>query len=152
LEFKLNDVTAIEVGFGEAPSTIIMAGNAVTLQTDLELVGTNNHLLAGVVLEVRHHLQNLENGVMTTLPAAPAFTVPTTNPGVPIHLVINSGPYTTGTPASDLPIPAGWGSGTYRVMTHVHPTAPAPPQANRVAAFHDGLILMIVPANAPGGP
>jgi len=138
LTFNISEVTATAPGL--PPTTIFAAGVNATLSTTLEINGTAllTPILAAAIngagLSIFHHLENLETGAMSTIAggtlapaafgAAPGTTVTVTSP-----------PFT-------LAIPAGFDAGTYRVLTHVHTGGLI---AGAVTAFHDALVLMVVP-------
>ncbi|MBI1880745.1 MAG: hypothetical protein HYR94_21420 [Chloroflexi bacterium] len=96
------------------------------------------NLLVGDVLAIVHHVENIETGTRQTLGGG---TVAVPNP--PTSFSTTAGPFTTANTggAANLVIPAGFDSGTFRILTHIHHTNPA--KAGVVAAFHDGLILMV---------
>ncbi len=138
LRFRLDAVVCVEPA-GLGPSSVITAGNTFTLRTELGFDGLFVALLGGDTFNVFHHVQNVETGATSVLPlAGGTFTVPP--PGAAAHIAVVCGPYTTGA-GGNLPIPAGFAAGTYRILTHVHAVSGA--IAPIVAAFHDGLIVMV---------
>ena len=136
LEFKLPSVTATAAGL--PPSTIVTAGTPITLITTVEIGGSPflTPILAAAIngtgISVTHHLQNLETGAMLavaggSLPPSGIGTAPGSN------VAITSPPVV-------LTIPAGFAAGTYRALTHIHANVPL---QGTIAAFHDGLVLMV---------
>ncbi len=141
LNFRLDAVVCLEPA-GLGPSTVITAGDSFTLRTELGFDGLFVPLLVGDTFNVFHHVQRVEDGAAFVLPLAGAtFAVPA--PPASAHIAVPSGPYSTGSAGSgaNLEIPAGFAAGTYRVLTHVHAVAAG--IAPIVAAFHDGLIIMV---------
>jgi hypothetical protein len=130
LRFRVDGVQAFEPGF--SPSNIIQAGTNFTLRTELGFDGGWVGLLTGDPFSIFHHITNLETNTNQTVPGG-NFVVPA--PGPASHIAVDSAPI-------NLPIPAGFTAGTYRVLTHVHADNAA--IVPLVAGFHDGLILMIV--------
>jgi hypothetical protein len=137
LQFNIKNVTVQEPGL--PPTAIVRVGASFTITTDIEILGVLNVLLKGGVLEIAHHLEEVQTGTRLVIGVT---TVPVPPP-TPLFSNINfpkvSGPFPGGT----LVIPPGFASGTYRVLTHVHHTDPL--LAPVVAAFHDGLIIMVTP-------
>lgn len=136
LQFKLTDVTTSESGL--PPTTVFPAGTRFTIKVDLGVTGFLAGLLVGDVLEVTHHVSTIETGATKTL-AGGTVTVP--SPSTSFSHV--SGPFTTADTggAADLVIPAGFESGTFRILTHMHHTNPA--RRGIVAAFQDDLIVEV---------
>ncbi len=137
LQFNIKNVTIQEPGL--PPAAIVRVGTSFTITADIEILGFLNVLLAGGVLEIAHHIEEVQTGNRQTI----GVTTVTVPPPTPLFSAINfskvSGPFPGGT----LVIPPGFASGTYRVLTHVHHTDPL--LAPVVAAFHDGLIIMVTP-------
>lgn len=136
LRFRFDNIVILEPGL--SPSSVVPAGTPVTLRMDLGFDGLLAPLLDGDSFSVFNHIQNIETGANTTLPGG-GFVVPA-GPAK-AHITVSSGPYTTGGPGSDFAIPAGFTSGTFRILTHVHANAPGITPI--VAAFNDGLVLMV---------
>ncbi len=138
LKFRLDDVIVLENGI--SPSTIVTAPTTLQLRLDVGFDGQFAALLHNQRFSVFHHLERVEDGFRKTLPGG-SFVVPV--PGGASHITITSNNYSTGGPGSgaDFEIPAGFDSGTFRILTHVHADDPNIRQI--VSAFHDGLILQI---------
>lgn len=143
LRFRFDSIVALEAGAAvESPSTIIRAGNTFTLRMDFGFDGDWVGWLHGDTFNVFHHVENVETAAKQDLYGG-TFAVPP--PGAAAHILVTSGPYTTsdtgGTGQLQIPGPPGaYASGTFRILTHVH--AVNPHQQN-IAAYHDGLILMV---------
>ena len=137
LQFNIKNVTVQEPGL--PPTAIVSVTASFTITTNIEIKGLLNVLLEGDLLEIAHHIEEVQTGNRQTI----GLTTVTVPPPTPLFSSINfskvSGPFPGGT----LVIPPGFASGTYRVLTHVHHTNPA--RASIVAAFHDGLIIMVTP-------
>jgi len=140
LEVNLTDVVATEAG-GLAPSVVLPAGNTFTLTTSFSITGALVGLLVGDTFNVVHHVTNIETGTTTSLGGG-SFAVPAPLGGV-ANIAHVSGPFTTADTGgiADLVIPAGFDSGTFRILTHAHAAAAA--IAPIVAAFQDDTIMMV---------
>lgn len=131
LRFRFDGVVCLEAGLG--PATVIRTGTPFTLRQDLGFEGQLAGLVTGQAFSVFHHIEEVQTGTRQHV-AGGNFVVPA--PPASNHITVTS-------PPISLPIPAGFASGTYRILTHVHANNPA--VAPIVAAFHDGLMLMITP-------
>lgn len=143
-KFRLDDVLCFETGSvvpDVGPSVVVVAGNSVTLRADLGFDGFMDLAYIGASYQVTHHWQRLEDGAVGMLTPAPVAVVP----GGPnlAHFVHLTSHYTTGPAGSgaDLEMAPGFAAGTFRIMTNIHFL---PPNHSTVAAFHDGLILMVI--------
>jgi len=137
LQFNVDSVVAASPGI--PPSVIFSAGTSFTLTTTVSLAGPAKAILSGETLPVFHHLQNLQTGATLTI-AGGTITLPDPIPPVPDPATASA----TSPPTPAPPIPPGFGSATFRVLTHVHPVSPG--IATVVAAFHDGTFIEVIPA------
>ncbi len=142
LQFNITNVTIQEPGL--PPTAVIDAGTSFTISTFITATGSLNGLLVGDVLEVAHHIEEVQTGVRQILDGGTVTVPPPPPPAIDINFPRVSGPFTTADTggAANLVIPAGFASGTFRVLTHIHHTNPA--KQGIVAAFHDGLIIMLI--------
>ena len=137
LRMRLDDVVVLEPGLGS--SSVVTAGTPVSIRLDVGFDGMLAGLVSGQELNVFHHIQNVETGTNTTINGG-SFIVPP--PAASSHIVHTSGPYATGG-GTDFEIPAGFDSGTYRILTHIHPDNAS--VASIISAFHDGLVVQVIP-------
>jgi hypothetical protein len=135
LRFRLDNCVCLEPGL--SPASVIPAGTSFQLRLDLGFDGTFAPLLIGQTFDVFHHLECIETGAHATVPGGGiAVTLANLN-----HTTVTSPPIATG-PGSNLPIPAGFDAGTYRILTHVHAANPAVRPI--VSAFYDGVVIEVV--------
>ena len=128
LRFRLDDVVVLENGL--SPSAVIEEGTPFTLRVDVGFDGLLAPLVTGQAFSVFHHITNIETNATQT-EAGGAFVPTAANL---THITAQSGPIS-------LAIPAGFEAGTFRILTHVHADNAAVRPI--VAAFHDGLVVMI---------
>jgi len=136
LKMRLDGIVCLEPT-GLSPSTVISAGNDVTLRAELGFDGLFAPLLIGQTFRVVYHPQRIEDNVNVPVLASPITAITAANLA---HLTVSAGPFTT-VPGGNLPVAPGFASGTYRIVAHVHFTNPAIDTI--VTAFYDGLMLMV---------
>lgn len=138
LRMRMDDVVVLEPGLGS--TSIVEVGTPVSIRLDCGFDGMLAGLVSGQTMNVFHHVQNVETGANSTLNGG-NFIVP--SPATASHITHTSGPYTTGGPGSDFEIPGGFASGTFRILTHIHPDSAS--VASVISAFHDGLVIQVIP-------
>ena len=137
LRFRMDDVVALSPA--PNPTTVVQAGQPLELRVDLGVDGFWAGLLIGESFNVFHHSESVEDGDRQEL-AGGTFTVP----GAPdtANFSVTTGAFSTGGPGSgaQLEVPAGFASGTFRILTHIHFVDPA--KEPIVAAFHDIIVMV----------
>jgi hypothetical protein len=137
LVFSMNNVVPLSPP--PNPTSIVQAGQPVELRVELGIDGGLTGLLLGESYQVFHHVERVEDGDRKTL-AGGTFTVPSSAAAAASFNEV-TGPYTTSdSGAADFEVPAGFDSGTFRILTHIHFVDPG--KEPIVTAFHD-MILMV---------
>jgi hypothetical protein len=109
------------------------------MRLDVGFDGMFAALLVGDTFYVNYHVQRVEDSLSFILGGG-TFAVP----AAPNHIVVSSGPYTTGPAGSgaNFEIPPGFASGTFRILTHIHASNAAIRPI--VSAFYDGLVVEVI--------
>jgi hypothetical protein len=126
-----------------AANDIVDAGQQVSFQVNLVVTGLNATvgMYTNEPVEIKHHLEQIETGVRSTLGPFP-FTTPATVAALNAGFAFTTGPFNSSLNGGGGPFETAPGDddGTYRVLTEVHFTA-----ARSNSVFDDRILVVTAP-------